>query len=73
MTVGEGGFRALGFGEPGEKIEYEQEKALRQWRSTAGLCAAYGDTLSVIVKGVLELVIAVPPVGAPVVALMVTV
>jgi hypothetical protein len=33
----------------------------------------YCDTLKVIVKGLLELVIAVPPVGAPVVALIVTV
>jgi len=75
MTFGECGFRASGFGlrRGGGKEEYDQEKALRRSRSAVGACAAYGDTLNVIVKGVLELVIAVPPVGAPVVALMVTV
>jgi hypothetical protein len=72
MTVGERGFRALGFGEPGGRRVPARKRAPPVAEHDR-LCAAYCDTLSVIVKGVLELVIAVPPVGAPVVALMVTV
>ncbi len=72
MTVRERGFRAFRIRRAGKEKSASKKKRSASGAERGWSCADYCDTLNVIVKGVFELVIAVPPVGAPVVALIVT-